>query len=90
MKNGSLDQFLTVGIGAKLGFTPTISIAEDIASGMMYLESLKIVHGDLAARNILVGDYNHITNKYPVKIADFELSHILNEENEKLIPIKTS
>lgn len=90
MKNGSLDKFLTVGDGAKLNFNQSIAIAEDISNGMMYLEGLKVAHGDLAARNILIGDFKHGLDKYVVKIADFELAHFLNEQNEKPISAKAS
>ena len=40
----------------------------NISKGMEYLESKKIMHGDLAARNILVGE------NFVAKISDFGLS----------------
>ena len=46
-----------------------------LAMGMGFLAEQKIIHGDLAARNILLdGDYN-------VKIADFGKSHLLDYSN---------
>ena len=51
-----------------------IKMAENIASGMTYLEKLNCVHRDLAARNVLVGENNS------VKIADFGLARIMNKK----------
>jgi serine/threonine protein kinase len=45
-----------------------------VASGMSYLESIKLVDRDLVARNIIVGDNNE------VKVAGFRLTRIIEEE----------
>ena len=56
-----------------------IKWAFDIANGMQYLVENKIMHGDLAARNILM-DENPVNGGYPVaKVADFGLSKELND-----------
>ena len=51
-----------------------IKWAHDISKGMEYLSSKKIMHGDLAARNILIGTHEGIKNTYVAKISDFGLS----------------
>ncbi|XP_046482609.1 vascular endothelial growth factor receptor 1-like isoform X2 [Neodiprion pinetum] len=48
--------------------------AWQISRGMQYLSAKKVLHGDLAARNILLSDNN------VVKICDFGLSKSLREE----------
>ena len=56
-----------------------IKWANDVANGMHYLDQNKIMHGDLAARNVLMDD-NIVEGGYPVaKVADFGLSKELND-----------
>ena len=51
-----------------------IKWAYDIAKGMEYLSFKKIMHGDLAARNILIDTQNGTVNTHVAKISDFGLS----------------
>ena len=60
--------------------------AHDIANGMQFLESNHIMHGDLAARNILL-DEDPLKSGYPLaKISDFGLAKQFynNVEYEKV------
>ena len=58
----------------------------DIARGMEYLQKNRIMHGDLAARNVLMGD-DILNGNCPIaKIADFGLAKnfYTNEKYEKI------
>lgn len=74
MCNGSLLDYLR---RSKVYFSSNdlIYFSTQIAQGMKFLESKRLVHSDLAARNVLVG-----RNKV-VKISDFGLARILNGES---------
>ena len=58
---------------------------------MAYLAGSKIVHADLAARNVLI---TYANSRYLAKIADLGLGKIVREEsnyytsNDKAVPIK--
>ena len=56
--------------------------AFDIAKGMEYLSSKRIMHGDLAARNILLSNGGGDKNHHLIgKISDFGLSKNLSRSN---------
>ncbi|CAH1441613.1 unnamed protein product [Lactuca virosa] len=50
----------------------------DIVSGLIYLHSHNVVHGDIKPDNLLV------TGNGNVKIADFSVSQVFEDENDKL------
>jgi mitogen-activated protein kinase kinase kinase 9 len=52
-----------------------VSIIKDVAAGMLHLQEEKIVHKDLAARNVLLGRH------YNAKVADFGMSRTLGAGN---------
>ena len=59
---------------------------------MAYIADCKIVHSDLAARNVLVDQNGN--SKYLAKIGDLGLSKVIREDNNyytgnnKTIPVK--
>jgi len=63
---------------SKLNIQNLVSMAKMAASGMNFLSSRKIIHKDLAARNLLVKTDG---KKYLVKVADFGLS--ISGDNQK-------
>lgn len=84
MKIGSLSSLLSRELGQKLNIQQTLQIAKEIAKGMRYLESMKIVHGNLTTKSILVDIYDERMNSFLIKIADFECSYMLVNQNDSV------
>ncbi|KAL7594501.1 serine/threonine-protein kinase GRIK1 [Lactuca sativa] len=61
-----------------LGEQVSRSYLRDIVSGLMYLHSHNIVHGDIKPDNLLV------TATGTVKIGDFSVSQVFEDENDEL------
>ena len=73
MKHGSLLEYLR-GDGRSLKLPQLIDMGAQVASGMAYLEEENYVHRDLAAKNVLVGEY------LICKVADFGLARIIDKD----------
>ncbi|XP_065212620.1 tyrosine-protein kinase Src64B-like [Planococcus citri] len=71
MNKGSLLEFLRAE-GPALLINVVINIAIQVANAMQYLGKRKLIHRDLCARNVVIGDNN------VVKICDFGLARFMN------------
>lgn len=71
MNRGCLLEFLRAD-GPALFINDLINIAVQVADAMEYLGQRNIIHRDLCARNVVIGDNN------VVKICDFGLARFLN------------
>uniref|UniRef100_A0A8C0D1L8 Tyrosine-protein kinase n=1 Tax=Balaenoptera musculus TaxID=9771 RepID=A0A8C0D1L8_BALMU len=73
LPKGSLLELLRDSDEKTLPISELVGIAAQVAEGMCYLESQNYIHGDLAARNILVGENNIC------KIRDFGLARLIKK-----------
>nr|XP_022291986.1 tyrosine-protein kinase SRK2-like [Crassostrea virginica] len=81
MSKGSLLNFLRDTDGQMLTFMQLVDIAAQIASGMAFLEQKKLIHRNLAARNVMVGDNNI------AKVAAFGLARVIKDDEYKPIHV---
>jgi serine/threonine protein kinase len=90
MAERSLDKFLANNKSEIANFDLLI-MAQQAASGMIYLEENSIIHRDFALRNLLV---NKTDGKYTVKVSDFGMSKLTERgyylSDDKAIPVKWS
>uniref|UniRef100_A0A8C5PZ27 Tyrosine-protein kinase n=1 Tax=Leptobrachium leishanense TaxID=445787 RepID=A0A8C5PZ27_9ANUR len=75
LPNKSLREYLPINRD-RLDSNHLLLYASQVCKGMQYLGSQRYVHRDLASRNILVENVNH------VKIGDFGLTKILPQDKE--------
>lgn len=75
MVKGALLDYLRNDAGQLVKFPVIIEMASQISDAMAYLETENFLHRDLRAANILVGEH------HDVKVADFGLARILQEED---------
>jgi serine/threonine protein kinase len=80
LSKGSLDKVLIIEKDL-LKIEDLITFSKHTAAGMQYLEENKIVHRDLALRNLLVAPGTN--EKYIIKISDFGLSRIMEKDYYK-------
>jgi serine/threonine protein kinase len=90
MAERSLDRFLANN-KSEIGNFDLLIMAQQAASGMIYLEENSIIHRDFALRNLLV---NKTDGKYTVKVSDFGMSKLTERgyylSDDKAIPVKWS
>ncbi|KZP04661.1 kinase-like protein [Athelia psychrophila] len=72
MENGSLVQYLKE-CGGDMGMLRRLQLASEVASGLSYLHSSGVVHGDLSGMNVL------ITEEGKACLCDFGLSSLMLE-----------
>ncbi|XP_042024536.1 serine/threonine-protein kinase STY13-like [Salvia splendens] len=70
LPGGTLKNFLIRNIRTKLAFKVVIQLALDLARGLSYLHSQKIVHRDVKTENML------LDKKRTIKIADFGVARV--------------
>jgi serine/threonine protein kinase len=95
MNCGDLLQYLRKArTNNKLDFKTAIKISIDIASGCDFLQQMKMIHRDIAARNCLVASSSDSQTKIIVKIGDFGLARGLymndyyRHDDKRLLPIR--
>jgi len=78
---GSLDKFLQKN--PHLSQESLFALAFATARGMLFLSGSKILHNDLACRNLLV---QKLDNRFTVKVTDFGLSRFSDKNYERVSP----
>ena len=74
LPEGDLQQFMDVSSFEDININFCVQVMKQITKGLLRLNEFNIIHGDLAARNILVKEKDN--NEYTFKIADFGLSRL--------------
>ena len=66
MSNGTLLNYIKMGVGAKFNINQIVNVAWQIAEGLTYLEQKRCVHMDLGARNVFVGENNIFKSEFQI------------------------
>ena len=77
MTKGNLVKYLKSPAGRRTPQSQLLSWATQVCGGMMHLEKCKIIHRDIAARNVLLGE------KLVCKISDFGLAQKVSGDTYK-------
>jgi len=92
ISRGSLDLLLQRE-KKKISEIDLLFMAKDAVSGLLYLHEMKVIHRDLALRNLLVGPSDRIGIQYSVKISDFGMSREASsyyKSDDNAIPFRWS
>lgn len=87
MSHGNLVKYMRSLTGRRLSTATILTWASQVCDGMIHLEQEKVIHRDIAARNILLGEESIC------KIADFGLAqkvsgHTYKESSRTQFPLK--
>ncbi|PZC83901.1 hypothetical protein B5X24_HaOG206650 [Helicoverpa armigera] len=84
MEGGSLEQLILSEPPEPLPQALRVSLAADVAEGMMYLHSLGVFHRDLTTKNVLLRKYGE--GDYMAVVADFGLAAKIPHPNGYRLP----
>ena len=80
MKHGNLRDYIRGEARPSIKLPQLVDISAQVAAGMAYLEEKNYSHGNLTARNVLVGE------RFICKVGDFGLSRVISDGT--MYPIK--
>jgi serine/threonine protein kinase len=72
MSRGNLCALLHSAVGARLGWGVRLQIAEDIANGLTFLHTERVVHRDVKSLNVLLDEHLR------AKLADFGIAKVIS------------
>ncbi|KIJ65401.1 hypothetical protein HYDPIDRAFT_110460 [Hydnomerulius pinastri MD-312] len=72
MPNGTLGKFVAQQ-GVELGIIDRLRLIENVASGLQYLHSFSVIHGDLTSNNILIDEQSR------ARLVDFGFATVVGQ-----------